>query len=86
MTEHLDFWLNDSFMKRNKAKLELPVYFANCECFCVYVKKTTVLGEKKNSLQHPEFPSGHPPQYFPGPTLLNFGDRTSSGAFSVVWS
>ena len=41
---------------------------------------------KSKSLQHPEFPSSHLPQYYPGPTLLNFGDRMSSGAFNVVWS
>ena len=37
------------------------------------------------SLQHLLFPGGHPSKYWAGPTLLNFGDRTRTGAFSVVW-
>ena len=35
--------------------------------------------------QHLVFPGGHPSRYWPDPTLLNFADRTRSGAFSVVW-
>ena len=31
------------------------------------------------------FPGGHPSKYYPDPTLLNFADRTRSGAFNVVW-
>ena len=31
------------------------------------------------------FPGGHPSKYWAGPTLLNFGDRTRTGALSVVW-
>ena len=41
--------------------------------------------KKKKSLQHLLFPGGHPSKYWAGPTLLNFGDRTRTGAFSVVW-
>ena len=41
-------------------------------------------GEKK-SLQHLLFPGGHPSKYWAGPTLLNFGDQTRTGVFSVVW-
>ena len=41
--------------------------------------------KKKESLQHLLFPGGHPSKYWAGPTLLNFGDRTRTGAFSVVW-
>ena len=36
--------------------------------------------------QHLVFPGGHPSKYYPDPTLLNFADRTRSGAFNVVWS
>ena len=41
--------------------------------------------KKKWSLQHLRFPGGHPSKYLAGPTLLNFGDQTRTGAFSVVW-
>ena len=38
------------------------------------------------SQQHPkDFPSGHPPQYYPGLPPLNFGVRMGSGAFDGVW-
>ena len=43
------------------------------------------LHRKKKSLQHLLFPGGHPSKYWVGPTLLNFGDRTRTGVFSVVW-
>ena len=39
----------------------------------------------KKSLQHLLFPGGHPSKYWAGPTLLNFGDQTRTGVFSVVW-
>ena len=40
----------------------------------------------KKSQQHPkEFPSGHPPQYYPGLAVLNFGVRKGSGVFNAVW-
>ena len=42
--------------------------------------------KKKKSLQHRLFPGGHPSKYWAGPTLLNFGDQTGTGAFNVVWS
>ena len=29
---------------------------------------------------------GHPSKYWAGPMLLNFSDRTRTGAFNVVWS
>ena len=41
---------------------------------------------KKRSLQHLLFPGGHPSKYWAGPTLLDFGDRTRTGVFNVVWS
>ena len=41
---------------------------------------------QNNSLRHSVFPSGHPSKYWPSPTLLNFGDRTRTGVFNVVWS
>ena len=38
------------------------------------------------SQQHPkDFPGGHPPQYYPGLALLNFGVRMGSGVFKAVW-
>ena len=40
---------------------------------------------KNESQQHLVFPGGLPSKYYPGPTLLNFGDLTRTGAFNVVW-
>jgi hypothetical protein len=40
---------------------------------------------KSKSQQHLVFPGGLPSKYYPGPTLLNFGDLTRTGAFNVVW-
>jgi hypothetical protein len=37
------------------------------------------------SQRHPEFPSGLPSKYYPGPMLLNFSDRTRTGVFNMVW-
>ena len=38
------------------------------------------------SQQHPkDFPGGHPPQYYPGLAVLNFGVRKGSGVFNAVW-
>lgn len=42
--------------------------------------------QKGSSLQHLLFPGGHPSKYWAGPTLLDFGDRTRTGVFNVVWS
>ena len=39
----------------------------------------------KKSQQHQEFPSGLPSKYYPGPTLLDFSDRTRTGMFNMVW-
>ena len=39
---------------------------------------------KRKCQQHLDFPGGHPSRYYRDPTLLNFGDLTGSGAFSVV--
>ena len=42
--------------------------------------------EKEKSQQHPkDFPSGHPPQYYPGLATVNFGVRMGSGTFDAVW-
>ena len=40
----------------------------------------------EKSQQHPkDFPSGHPPQYYPGLATVNFGVRMGSGTFDAVW-
>ena len=38
------------------------------------------------SMRYPVFPTGHPSKYWPNLTLLNFSDRTRTGALSVVWT
>ena len=51
---------------------------------CYYYKYGTK--RKKIAFNTMDFPGGPPPQYYPGPTPFNFGDRTGSGAVGVVWS
>ena len=40
---------------------------------------------KKKSRQHPDFPGGHPPEYYPSLRLLNFAERTGYGVLSLRW-
>ena len=51
-------------------------------------KRRKIAKQNKNKLKsqrHPEFPSGLPSKYYPGPMLLNFSDRTRTGVFNMVW-
>lgn len=41
--------------------------------------------KKKKSRQHPDFPGGHPPEYYPSLRLLNFTERTGYGVLSLRW-
>eukprot|EP00962_Isochrysis_galbana_P051620 scaffold23111_cov117-Isochrysis_galbana.AAC.2 len=41
-------------------------------------------GEEQN-VQHPAFPRGPPPQYYPGSTWLNFAVRLGSGDSRAMW-
>ena len=51
------------------------------------LRKIQQVGDKTcKSPQHLDFPSGHPPQYYPGPNMLNIGDQTKSSVLTVVWS
>ena len=43
------------------------------------------LWRHKKSVRHRVFLGGLPAKYFPSPTGLNFGDRTRTGVFPVVW-
>ena len=69
MTEHLDFWLNNSFMKINKANPDLlAFYFLRVFFGCNYVKKkATVLGEKKTEPTTPGVPEWSPTSVLSGP-------------------
>ena len=40
---------------------------------------------KVKSRQHPDFPGGHPPEYYPSLRLLNFTERTGYGVLSLRW-
>ena len=40
---------------------------------------------KRKSRQHPDFPGGHPPEYYPSLRLLNFTERTGYGVLSLRW-
>lgn len=33
----------------------------------------------------PVFPSGYPTMYYPQPKFLNFGDRTNTDVFNMIW-
>jgi hypothetical protein len=48
-------------------------------------QKWETLQEKFWSQQHPVFPGGHPSKYWLGSMLLNFSDRTRTGAFNMIW-
>ena len=39
----------------------------------------------EKSRQHPDFPGGHPPEYYPSLRLLNFTERTGYGVLSLRW-
>ena len=43
-------------------------------------------GTKKKNIRHPRFPRGPPPQYWLGPTVLDFAVRMGYGISTVVWS
>src|SRR3990167_4481885 len=40
---------------------------------------------QQKSRQHPDFPGGHPPEYYPSLRLLNFAERTGYGVLSLRW-
>ena len=50
-----------------------------------FKKKHRKKERRIKSQRHPEFPSGLPSKYYPGPMLLNFSDRTRTGVFNMVW-
>ncbi len=45
-----------------------------------FEKKKFFLGFK-----HPDFPTGHPRQYYPGLLVLNFSNQAGWGVFTRVW-
>ena len=47
----------------------------------IYVKSLDWKTIKEVCLQYQGFARGHPPHYWPGPTELNFPERTRGGAF-----
>ena len=49
-------------------------------------KSNSRLEADREKTGHREFPGGPPSKYYPGPTMLNFRDRTGSGVFIVVWT
>eukprot|EP00962_Isochrysis_galbana_P003647 scaffold1041_cov124-Isochrysis_galbana.AAC.8 len=48
-------------------------------------KETGEQEREEQNVQHPAFPRGPPPQYYPGSTRLNFAVRMGSGDFRVIW-
>jgi hypothetical protein len=40
---------------------------------------------RQKGRQHPDFPGGHPPEYYPSLRLLNFTERTGYGVLSLRW-
>ena len=67
-----------------------PVYVLRASMWSVAKRKTSFcilpfLWRHKKSVRHRVFLGGLPAKYFPSPTGLNFGDRTRTGVFPVVW-
>ena len=49
-------------------------------------KRRPKFAKLKKSWQHPkDFPSGPPPQYYPGPATVSFGVLKRSDVFVAVW-
>ena len=62
------------------------VFFSICRPPPQCVEQTSGGKKIKKSWQHPkDFPSGPPPQYYPGPATVNFGVLKRSGVFVAVW-
>ena len=40
---------------------------------------------KEKGFKHPDFPAGHPRQYYPGLLVLNFSNQAGWGVFTRVW-
>ena len=72
-------WLR--YLRQTSAVRHLQPNFTNMP------EKIQMPGTKKQkSWQHPkDFPSGPPPQYYPGPATVNFGVLKRSGVFVAVW-
>ena len=80
-----DVHLENYFCYENDCKLPLQ-----CRWTCLLWMSAEIRGSKelkrrlnkfcqsKND-QHLDFPGGHPPEYYPNLTLLNFADRTGCG-------
>ena len=47
--------------------------------------KNNYTNNKIKCRQHPDFPGGHPPEYYPSLRLLNFTEQTGYGDFSLRW-
>ena len=43
-----------------------------------------IIPTEKNN-QHVDFPSGHPPEYYPRLSLVNFAERTGCSSFRLIW-
>ena len=39
----------------------------------------------KYNNQHVDFPSGHPPEYYPRLSLVDFAERTGCSPFKLIW-
>jgi hypothetical protein len=41
--------------------------------------------KKVENNQHEDFPSGHPPEYYPRLSLFNFAERTGCSSVRLIW-
>ena len=74
-------WPNSKLMSK-----VLTSSFQNAKARRVKVNKKNLAGILvKKSRQHPDFPGGHPPEYYPSLRLLNFTERTGYGVLSLRW-
>jgi hypothetical protein len=49
------------------------------------VQKNIGISPIQKNNQHVDFPSGHPPEYYPRLNLFNFVERTGYGSVRLVW-
>ena len=71
-------------MRWKKGTLSLIMLCVSGCQLCVVVRYI-FFDRQQKSRQHPDFPGGHPPEYYPSLRLLNFADQTGYGVLSLRW-
>jgi hypothetical protein len=61
------------------------LYIVESMPVCAVCDLIRCVSVQQKSRQHPDFPGGHPPEYYPSLRMLNFAERTGYGVFSLRW-